>query len=104
MTSATGRIAFKPPNPGSLQSVQIMLIPFVYPGLEIASIHVRSSIDERTIRVPNEGTSVLLAVDQSGFQELYFECDSFGVPSASGFNSDMRSLCLKLIQIDLIHG
>ena len=101
MTGRTGALRFRAPDGTSPISIQLNLIPFIPSGTEFRVIRFSSSIDERTMQVYPGGTTLELALDGDQEQEIFLDCEDAISPTASGDASDLRRLCVKLLEASL---
>ena len=98
MTGGTAALRFRAPRGTSPVSIQFEVLPFVPPGVLFREVRVSSSIDDRRIKVFRGGTTLELALDGDEEQEVVFGCESLVSPTSSGVATDLRPLCLKILQ------
>lgn len=98
MTGGTAALRFRAPRGTSPVSIQLELLPFVPPGVQFREVRISSSIDDRRIKVYRGGTTLELALDGDEDQEVVFGCESVVSPTSSGVATDLRPLCLKILQ------
>ena len=101
MTGRTGALRFRAPDGTSPISIQLNLTPFVPSGSEFRVIQFSSSIDERTVQVFPGGMVLELALDGDREQEILLVCEDAVSPTSSGDASDLRPLCVKLLDASL---